>query len=44
LSDAGIPVVISINTSVKILEKAAYAFNKMLLDYLLEGHSPKEAF
>jgi len=44
LSDAGIPVVVSINTSVKILEKAAYAFNKMLLVYLLAGHSPKEAF
>jgi hypothetical protein len=44
LSDAGIPVVVSINTSVKILEKAAYAFNKMFLDFLLAGHSPQQAF
>jgi len=44
LFEAGIPVVVSIHTSVRILEKAAYAFNRIFLFSLLEGMKPGEAF
>lgn len=44
LHEAGIPVVVSINTQSKVLEKAAYTFNKMFLEQLVAGKSPKEAF
>ncbi len=41
LVDAGVPVVVSISASDKVLEKAAEAFNKEFLDYILKGKSPK---
>jgi len=44
LIEAGVPVVVSINASVQVLEKAAEKFNKEFLYYLLKGDSPKVAF
>jgi hypothetical protein len=42
--NAGIPVVIGINTAVGVIEKAAYAFNKSFLANLLEGRTIQKAY
>ena len=39
-----VPVVISINSDVKVYEKAAESFNQNLLSFLLQGQSPRQAF
>ena len=44
LIEAGVPVVISIQSSAQVLEEAAEKFNKEFLCYLLNGSSPKDAF
>ena len=44
LIDAGVPVVVSINATVQVLEKAAEKFNRVFLKYIIEGRSPKFAF
>lgn len=42
--EAGIPVVISINASDQVYEKAAEKFNKIFLDNLIRGQTPLKAF
>jgi hypothetical protein len=44
LVEVGVPAVVSISASDKVLEKAAEAFNKEFLDYILKGKSPQQAF
>ena len=42
--EAGIPVVVSINTSCYVLEKAAYAFNRTFLSSLLNEKTIEYSF